>query len=78
MKNVYELNPELKAYEIDECSNFAQEKLIAYAEEQACDVEITVENGEVYLRGESSEFFEDNAQVLFDEYFAEKAEEFNR
>lgn len=61
---------EKESYEIAAASDYAQEQLIAYAKEQGYDVEITVEEGEVYLNGESSEWFEENAQTMFDDFFS--------
>lgn len=71
-----ELSVYPKMYEIDEASNEAQDKATEYVHSIDPSAEVTVEDGEVYIKSDvlDSEQTE-NAQVVFDEAFSEKIHE---
>lgn len=65
------------AYQIDEASNYAQEKAAEYLATLDPEATLTVEDGEVYVQTEKEidEEFLGNVQVTFDEAFGEKISE---
>lgn len=62
-----------QADQIDEASNYAQDKAYDYAKSLDPDAVVTVEDGEVYVKWSVKDSeFEQNVQVTFDEAFGEK------
>jgi len=62
-----------QAYQVDEASNYAQDKATAYVKSIDPAAEVTVEDGEVYVKSEIMDNESRlNAQVEFDEAFGEK------
>ena len=74
---VQELTDSFKVeyFEITEIFDQAHEKLKTYAEENEINCEITIEEGEVYLKDNTSTFFEEEAQTIFDNYVSELLED---
>lgn len=60
--------------QIDEASNYAQEEATKYVLEIDPNAIVTVEEGEVYVKSEVDNDFDD-AQTIFDECFSERIEE---
>jgi hypothetical protein len=60
-------------YQIDEASNYAQDKAHEYAKSLDSNAVVTVEEGEVYVQWDIDDVeLEHNVQVTFDEAFSEK------
>ena len=56
---------------ISEIFDEAHEKLKAYAEQNGYDCTIHVDEGEVYLENNNSDFFEEDVQTIFDEFVSQ-------
>lgn len=68
-----ELSSYPAAYEVDEASNTAQDKATEYVLSIDESANVTVEDGEVYIKSDIlDEEQEANAQVIFDEVFSEE------
>lgn len=66
-----------QAYEVNEASDFAQEKANEYLHDLDPNATLTVENGEVYVQADEylEEEYRRNLQTIFDENFSDKLNE---
>lgn len=68
-----ELSSYPTAYEVDEASNTAQDKATEYVLSIDESANVTVEDGEVYIKTDVlDEDQEANAQIIFDETFSDE------
>jgi len=80
MKNIYQLaDAHGTTWDtIIDIYDAAQTKLQDYAEANGYDCTIIVFDGEVYLEGNESDWFESEAQCLFDNYLSEMLENLSK